>query len=243
VISAAAAWLLAVAGVQAQGLALPDPTRWQTTLAPRSAAVQGVQYAAAAQEGEGLVYPKMPTILKTAGQMARPGGKTAEDDIDFAIRTELPDPGELFKRDSERQLFERIRQEARKRPGSGRINFPSEPIIGKGPYQQRRFQPIVEPVEPNYVCHRQLYFEQPNFERNTWSLGAIQPAVHLLVFYYDMVMLPYHMWERPCQDFDCNAGKCLPGDPCPMYLYRERFSLSGLAASTATFWGGAFIFP
>jgi hypothetical protein len=124
VISAAAAWLLAVAGVQAQGLALPDPTRWQTTLAPRSAAVQGVQYAAAAQEGEGLVYPKMPTILKTAGQMARPGGKTAEDDIDFAIRTELPDPGELFKRDSERQLFERIRQEARKRPGSGRINFP-----------------------------------------------------------------------------------------------------------------------
>jgi hypothetical protein len=200
---------------------------------------------ATAQEGkdesEGVIYPKMQRVIRSGAQVS---GRTKNEgeDIDFFVRTELPDPGELFRRDSEAQLFERIRQEARKRPGSGRVIFPTEPIVGKGPYEPRQFARAVETVEPFYVCHRRLLFEQPNFERYQWNLGAIQPGVHLLVFFYDIAMLPYHIWDRPCQDYDCSSGKCLPGDPTPLWLWREPFSLTGLAAETGTLWMGGFIF-
>jgi hypothetical protein len=242
-----AVWLLA-AVAQGQTPGRTDPTPWQPTLAPRTgvgaSALQPVGRLVAQNKEEeegGLTYPRTPKGIRTVGQVA--GRKTAtEEDIDFAIRTELPDPGELFQRQSESQLFERIRQEARKRPGSGRVIFPSEPVIGRGPYAGRNFHPMSEIVEPQFVCHKRLFFEQKNFERYGWSLGAIQPPVHLLIFWYDVLMLPYHFWERPCQDWDCNSGKLLPGDPTPFYFYRERFSLSGLAAETATFWAGGFIF-
>ncbi len=229
---------------------LPDPARFQSITAPAPTPALTPRIgrrvsSAVVQEGgqeETLTFPKAPKVMKTGAQLI--GRKTAgqEEDIDFAIRTEMPDPGELYQRLSEAQLMERIRQDARKRPGSQRVYFPTEPVIGKGPYEGRHFHPMVETVEPAFVCHKRLLFEQPNFERYVWDLGAIQPPVQLLVFYYDMVMLPYHLWDRPCEDFDCSPGKCLPGDSTPLYLWRERFSLSGLAAEAATFWGGAFIF-
>jgi hypothetical protein len=182
---------------------------------------------------EGLGFPRMPRVVRTGAQMSG-RTKTSEEDIDFYVRTELPDPGELFRRDSEFQLFERIREEAKKRPGGTRVAFPQEPVIGKGTYQGRHFPPLCETVEPFYVCHRRLLFEQPNFERYQWNLGAIQPVVHQLVFWYDLAFLPYHIWDRPCQDYECSAGKCLPGDQTPLWLWREHFSLSGLAAQTGT---------
>lgn len=253
--SALLAWLGLAGAARAQGpTILPSPnTRWQPTTAgaaaPVAAQTTGPRLPGATtqpaqpgkDESEGVIYPRQPKVVRTGAQMAG-RTKTETEDIDFFVRTELPDPGELFRRDSEAQLFERIRQEARKRPGTTRVIFPTEPVIGKGPYEGRHFPQALETVEPFYVCHRRLLFEQPNFERYGWSLGAVQPGVELLVFYYDVLMLPYHIWERPCQDYDCSAGKCLPGDPTPLWLWRERFSLTGLAAEVGTFWMGGFIF-
>jgi hypothetical protein len=248
------AWLLCGAVAQAQPPTLPDPGRWQraneapATAPPLVAAPVGrrVQSAdskeAAAQDEEGVFYAQPPRrYLKTGAQISRPGTKVDEQDIDFAIHPELPGIIDLTRRLSEAQLFESIRQEARKRPGSGRIAFPVEPVIGTEPYAGRRFHQMVTTVEPAYICHKRLLFQQANFERFGWDVGAIQPSLHLLIFWYDMVFLPYHIWERPCQDFDCTAGRCLPGDPTPFRIPRERFSLSGLAAEIGTFFGGAFI--
>jgi hypothetical protein len=63
------------------------------------------------------------------------------------------------------------------------------------------------------------------------------------VFCYDLVMFPYHYGTDPCNRYDCNVGKCLPGDNGPFLLYREPWSLSGFAAEATAIGTGLFIFP
>jgi len=88
-------------------------------------------------------------------------------------------------------------------------------------------------VQPGYVWHRRLLFEQINSERYGWSMGIVQPAVSALHFYADVATLPYHVAQEPCCQGDTSAGKCLPGDPVPLLLYPPHYSLSGLSAEAA----------
>jgi hypothetical protein len=183
------------------------------------------------------------TILRTGGQL-QSKSKTSDDDVGFNIRTDLPGPDRLFDaRKSEAMMREYIRRDTDFRSGSGRIHFPEYPVLTHEKYTGRQFARSTTMVEPNYVCHGRLYFEQPNFERGGWDLGAITPGVSLGVFYYDVLMFPYHAWTNPCVCYDCNTGKCLPGDQSPFLLYREPFSVSGLAAQSLAVGGAFFIFP
>jgi hypothetical protein len=166
-----------------------------------------------------------------------------EDTYDFAVSTELPGPEKLFERDSEKDFLERIRQDYKAKPGSSRIIFPESPPLTTEAYQKRSFPNIVRGVEPSYVCHGRLLFEQPNFERQGWDLSIITPLVNLGVFYYDVATLPYHSWTRPFQQTDCSAGKCLPGDRTPFYLYPEEFSVTGLVGQAAVVTGLFYLFP
>jgi hypothetical protein len=183
------------------------------------------------------------TIIRTAAQI-QSKGKITDDDVGFTIRTELPGPDRLFDaRKSEAMMRDYIRREADTRTGAGRVQFPEYPPISTEKYTGRHFARSTCIVEPGYVCHGRLYFEQPNFDRAGWDLGTIAPGLNLAVFYYDTFMFPYHAWTNPCVCYDCSAGKCLPGDATPFYLYREQFSVSGLAAQTLAVGGGFFVFP
>lgn len=213
---------------------LPPPS----PLPPLPAVNQAVQR----ETGDVLRYPRQSAYVRTAAQMTG-AVRPSEEDVEFNIRATLPDPHALFQRISEAQLFEQIRQEHNKRPAPTRpAFFPEEPVVSKVPYAGRNFPRLVRRVEPGFVCHRRLFFEQPNWERQGWDLGILQPGVCLGVFYYDLLMLPSHFWTRPCEGFDCNSGKCLPGDPTPLLLYRDRWSITGLAAGIGTYVGGGFIF-
>ena len=86
-------------------------------------------------------------------------------------------------------------------------------------------------------------FRQPNLERHGWDLGVLSPFVSAGGFVYDLALLPYHKWSRPFQCSDSSAGKCLPGDPTPFYLYPEEFSVTGLVGQTATVLGILYVFP
>ena len=108
---------------------------------------------------------------------------------------------------------------------------------------ERNLRRMAEHVEPCFVMHRRLLFEQPNFERVGYNFGVLQPAICLGVFYYDMALLPYHAWSDLHNRVDCNVGKCLPGDQAPLLLPLERFSVTGLAAQAGTITGLAFLFP
>jgi len=170
--------------------------------------------------------------------------KAGDDELDFNVVTELPGPNRLFERFSEAQVQEVIRQAAKRRPGSGRVVFPEYPPLTRETHvPPRAYGKMIEPVEPNCVCHGRLYFEQKNFERQGWDLGVFAPAVSVGIFYYYLALLPYHYWTRPCDRYDCSAGKCLPGDCLPLYLYPEEFSLTGLAGEASVLGLGFLAFP
>jgi hypothetical protein len=116
-------------------------------------------------------------------------------------------------------------------------------VLSRDPYQRREFPEMVEVVEPGYVAHRRLYFEQPNFERGCYDFGVLTPATCLGVFYYDMAMLPYHIWTDLRDRGETNAGKCLPGDPAPFLIPRERASVTGAVGQAGTVFGLLYLFP
>lgn len=179
---------------------------------------------------------------------------SANEAADSFVRTELPGPQRLFMRESEAQFYERVRQEVKRRPGDGPAIFPQEPIISKASYIQppyprvdpidkKPYLPRVEVVEPSYVCHRRLLFEQPNFERAGWNFGAVQPALQMGIFYYDLAMLPYHFYSDLRHPGECSTGKCLPGDPAPFVVPIERFSVTGVIGQAGALIGGLYLFP
>lgn len=174
--------------------------------------------------------------LKKNGGFPGIGMMPRQDPYEAYIRLEPPGRERLFgTRDSERELEERMRQERRDSgtPGDP-IVFPERPEIATEAFQTRKFEPMICQVEPAYIVHRRLYFEEVNSERYGWEKGHIQPLISTLYFFRDVALLPCNMAAYPCRRFDTNAGKCLPGDPVPYYLYPPEFTGSGLLAEAAT---------
>jgi hypothetical protein len=160
----------------------------------------------------------------------------------YRIPFELPGPERLFRMDSEEALFQRMRQEARERKPEELV-FPEEPPLSREPYYGRDWPKLNMLVEPHFVCHGRLYFDEPNSERYGWDLGLFQPLVSMGVFVKDTVLFPYHAGTDFCRCYDCSKGKCLPGDPVPYLLYPPEWSLTGALAEGLTVAGLAAIFP
>src|SRR5262249_39906216 len=107
------------------------------------------------------------------------------------------------------------------------VIFPEEPVVSESNEPPRRVWPAqARAAEPNYVCYRPLLFEQKNFERYGWDLGAITPLVSLMTFWYDGITFPYHLATGPWPCDECSAGYCLPGDPVPLLLWPPRWPVS-----------------
>jgi hypothetical protein len=216
---------------------LPTPVQTKNPIVPAATANDAATLPQVTRFYPDSVFPRV------AGQA--PGGrpKLSEEELEFKISTELPDAQRLFRRESEAQVFSRIRQESRKSGVAIRIIFPEEKPLTKDPYVARNFDSMRTVIEAMYVNHGRLYFEQTNLERQGWDFGILTPVANLGIFYYDVLTLPYHCWTRPCDCCDSSAGKCLPGDPTPLYYYWEEFSWTGLAGQAGTVVGLAFMFP
>jgi hypothetical protein len=188
--------------------------------------------------GQPALYP---TILQKKGPERLPAPRPAEEVPDYNIRLDVPGFQRLIQLESEAQLYERMRQEARAR--GERLVFPEEPVLSREPFVGRHWTPLTREVEPYYVMYSRLLFQQKNFERYGWDLGAISPLLSAGKFFVDVAMLPYHLGTRPFQQYETNAGYCLPGDPVPLLFYPEEISATGLAAEAAVITLGFFIFP
>jgi hypothetical protein len=138
--------------------------------------------------------------------------------------------------DSEQTLEERLRQgdkqeqfrpEGRPSGQSDLLPFPPMRPLSQVAYTGRSFNPLTVQVEPNFVCYRRLYFEQPNMERYGWDLGPITPFVCALEAGKDYLLMPYNSAKQPFHRFDCGAGYCLPGSPTPLLIYPPELSLTG----------------
>jgi hypothetical protein len=187
--------------------------------------------------------PASSTIPSMVGQqqMDKNYPKGNYETTEFRSLRELPGLEVITRLESDTAFKERMRQELL-RVGE-HIVFPEEPVVNREPYQGRHEQPLKEWVEPNFVCHGRLLFEQQNFERGLWDLGILGPVVSVGEFCWDIALLPYHLGTRPLQQYDCSAGKCLPGDPSPFRLYPPELSLAGLTAEAAVITGLFFVFP
>jgi len=167
----------------------------------------------------------------------------SDEEQGVRIQLEPPGPDRIFgRRDSERSLQVRIRQDVRQQKMTP-FEFPEEPILTMQRYAPRVFPPMTETVEPNYLCYKRLYFEDKNSERYGWDLGFIQPFVSTGIFFWDSATLPYRMATEPCRKYECNSGYCMPGDPVPYLLYPPIWSVTGGAAEIGAIIAIAAIFP
>jgi hypothetical protein len=175
------------------------------------------------------------------GAAQGPAGEGTE--LEYHLQLEPPGLQRVIRLDSEKQLDERLRQEARERPVPERIQFPQEPILSRERYSGRHFPHSEEVVEPNYLVYQRLYFQERNSERYGWDLGIVQPLVSAGAFYWDVATLPYHLATDPFRKYDSNAGECLPGDPVPYLLYPPALSMSGAVAEAGTIFVLLAVFP
>ncbi len=105
------------------------------------------------------------------------------------------------------------------------------------------YSPTAALIEPGYVVHRRLLFEEKNSERHGWDLGFIQPLVSTAAFYKDTLLYPAHVASNLYERYDTSAGKCLPGSPVPYYLYPEEITLFGATVGALAILGTAYVAP
>jgi hypothetical protein len=152
----------------------------------------------------------------------------------------LRDEGEL-----EKWVMEKVQVSQNLKPGDPTLKFPPQERIGGGvPYQAKtsQYPPHGVNIEPTYLVHRRLLFEEVNAERYGWDLGILQPLVSSAYFYKDVLFLPSNLASGFAQGFwDTNAGKCLPGAPVPYMLYPPGLTITGGAAEGVVATGLAFI--
>jgi len=98
-------------------------------------------------------------------------------------------------------------------------------------------------LEPGYVVHRKLYFEDKNAERYGWNLGAAQPFVSAGYFFKDVLLWPSNLGSNLREKYSTNAGKYLPGSPVPYYLYPPEITLVGGSLGAAAIIGTIFLLP
>jgi hypothetical protein len=197
-----------------------------------------------AQPDKSPAPPKTPVLLAPEVGVPGVGTKPTQDPYEAYIRLEAPGREKLFgSRDTERELEERMRQERRDTGQGDPIQFPDKPKLTDLAYAPRKFAPLFEMEEPNYVVYRRLYFEDVNSERYGWDLGPAQPVVSTLYFFKDVLLLPNNFASYPCRRFETSAGYCMPGDPVPYILYPPELTWTGLLAEVGA--GGlmTLVFP
>jgi hypothetical protein len=155
----------------------------------------------------------------------------------------LPNRDNVFRLTSDKDLDGRIQQEL----GNRRDPFPVPAPLSTEPLTYRpkteAYPPMQTRLEPNYVIHRRLYFEEPNGERAAWDLGPAQAFVSSLYFIKDVALLPHNYASGVHKNrYDTSAGKCMPGGPTPYYLYPPGFTVSGLLFQVPLVTGLALIY-
>ena len=149
-----------------------------------------------------------------------------------------------------KRIADELVQEARDRKiDSKPSNFAPPavtPLVPVGTVYQSKtasYPPAQTLLEPKYVVHRRLLFEEKNSERHGWDLGFVQPVVSAAFFYKDVFMWPTHLASHLWERYDTSAGKCPPGSPVPYFLYPPEVDILGLGTGASVMVGAAFIFP
>jgi hypothetical protein len=153
----------------------------------------------------------------------------------------------------EKAIMERVRQDLadQKKYNEDQekyLVFPALPVVSPPgvPYRPKTlsYAPSKVIVEPGYVVHRRLHFEEKNSERYGWDLGPFSTILSTGYFFRDALLWPQSLASGCVTGFwSTSAGKCLPGSPVPYYFYPVGLTVTGTAFETLVVTSTAFIFP
>jgi hypothetical protein len=162
----------------------------------------------------------------------------------------LPGKLEVFRFESQGELERRIlhelhRDDTPKETADNKFPLPPKLAADGAVFTPKTatYPAVRARIEPGYVVHRRLYFEEKNSERYGWDLGFAQPLVSGLTFFKDVLVMPAKIASNPHERYDVSAGKCLPGSPVPYYLYPPEVDIWGATFAAGLYTGTAFLFP
>ena len=89
------------------------------------------------------------------------------------------------------------------------------------------YPPTQAKLEPGFIVHRRLMFEELNAERYGWDFGLLSPVVSTAYFYKDLLLWPSHLASNWRERYATNAGKYMPGTPVPYFLYPPEITITG----------------
>lgn len=170
----------------------------------------------------------------------QPGTGSAIRDVN--IKLDLPKREDVFRFQSNVELGTRIKRELQAQYNIP-VDLPTIPVISDKPLPARANSPMQVLIEPSYVMHRRLFFEQKNSERAGWDFGPAQPILSTLHFYKDVVLLPSKMASNLLEPYETSAGKCLPGSPTPLLWYPPEITTFGGVVGAAAIVGTVALFP
>ncbi|CAN5271638.1 hypothetical protein BH11PLA2_BH11PLA2_12620 [soil metagenome] len=196
----------------------------------------------------------MPAPPKsTTPQLLGPDGKplTAADVIPGLAGTlgGLPNQQDLFRLQSDADLDARILKEIREKPTENKNMKPGDdkfpvlkPMVPAGvAYAPRAYPPSQIRLEPAYVIHRRLFFEEMNSERAGWDAGVAQSVFSSAYFFRDVLLWPSRVTSHMKECYDASSGKCRPGDPTPYYYYPHGVTWFGALVGGTLYTGIGFI--
>jgi len=223
--------------------------------APPAGTVPGTVMTFQKPAGGGVVAQPVSIV-----QTPKPADKSAEKvPLPMPKSAAMPIPSEkAFRLEDDKTLETRIIRElteaskARalqddktKLPTEEKFTLPVyQPVAAAGtPLPPRAFAPTQLLLEPSYVVHRRLLFEELNAERHGWDFGIAQPLISTAQFYGDVLLWPARLASNLDERYDTSAGKCPPGSPVPYFLYPKEITPFGALVGFTVIGGTLAIFP
>jgi hypothetical protein len=139
-----------------------------------------------------------------------PAGDRAAEQFLSTLRLAPPSPDELFRLESEKALRQRLQKEAQANPDLPRPVFPPDRPQEPDVINPRTWPWYTRFVEPNYLCHGRLYFQQVQAERYGRDFGVMVPVLSTGIFYFDTAALPVRLLGWPCAPYECHADYYSP---------------------------------
>ena len=123
-------------------------------------------------------------------------------------------------------------------------DYPFECGLGEEQFAPRSWPQITYLWKAAGMCHKPLYFEQPQLERYGHDWGPVlQPIMSGAHFFATLPILPYEMGIETPNECIYTLGYYRPGSCAPYMIPGFPFTFRAAAFEGAAWTGGAFIFP
>jgi hypothetical protein len=123
----------------------------------------------------------------------------------LGLQLNPPNPDLLFRLESERALRDRMRREAQSNPKLPKPEFPEDRPQTAGTVAPRQWPWHTTEVEPTYLCHGRLFFEQTQAERYGRDFGPLHPLLSTGIFAFDVAALPVRAVFWPWHPYECHV--------------------------------------